>query len=64
MKTENTLSGIAVVIAGLTITDLISFAVAITVGVIAILVNLSKLKNNKIQKKILEEQLKQLSDEK
>ncbi len=63
MKTENTLSSVAVIIAGLTLTDLISFAVAVTVGVIAILVNLSKLKNNKIQKKILEEQLKQLSDE-
>lgn len=70
MKTENTLSGVALAVASLSITDLLNVGLAVLVGVTAILLNLRKYKAEKAREekeqaeiKLLNEQLKKLQNE-
>ncbi len=71
MKLENTLSGVALIIASLSINDMVNVVVAITVGVTALLVNLHRRGTDKVvrereelQKELIKEQLKDLRNEK
>ncbi|TSE02428.1 hypothetical protein [Aquimarina algiphila] len=71
MKTENTLSGIALMIASLSIVEVLNISLALVVGVTAILLNIRKYKaekaresKEKAEKELLVEQLKTLKNEK